>query len=315
MRMTLSCASSFLVLLGKFIYCVGMQLRMVTLVISLSVSFLGCCLAIIEQTNQQDQSPRWQKSLLHPTRGIVVVAHGLNLKPSAMDDLCTALNMRGFHTYRVSLTGHDTRHEDVFPASRWSEDFAASYRSAQSMDLTLPTYIVAFSAGGLVATHFLDSMPAEVKPPHKMVLLAPALALRLLPRSAYLLTWVWPLKLAVRNLAPESYRRLDYTPLFWYRNTIELYDETRELAHVDRLQKIPTLILLSRDDELISRTILSEWLEHNHLVKTWRVEQVRPEPKTGNLYQHLIIDENSLGETQWRDTTARIAAFLREPEY
>jgi hypothetical protein len=148
-----------------------------------------------------------------------------------------------------------------------------------------------------------------------MVLLAPALALRLLPRSAYLLTWVWPLKLAVRNLAPEGYRRLNYTPLFWYRNTIELYDETRELAHADRLQRIPTLILLSRDDELISRTILSEWLEHNHLGNAWRVEQVRPEPKTGNLYQHLIIDENSLGETPWREATARIAAFLREPEY
>jgi alpha-beta hydrolase superfamily lysophospholipase len=84
----------------------------------------------------------------------------------------------------------------------------------------LPVVVVGYSLGGLVATYSLDRNP-EFRP-DKMVLIAPALSLRLLPQLGYLLNIFPPLSMAIPNLAPPHYRRFAYTPLFWYRNTLDL---------------------------------------------------------------------------------------------
>jgi alpha-beta hydrolase superfamily lysophospholipase len=231
-----------------------------------------------------------------------------------MDELCTALNAAGFHTYRISLTGHENERDDIFPAAQWTDDFAAGYRTARTLHPTLPIYIVAFSAGGLLATQFLDFSEHLDTKPRRMVLLAPALALRPLPRTAYFVRWFGPLKLRVRNLAPSSYRRFDTTPLFWYTNIIDLYDETRTLRRPQRLRTIPTLIFMSREDELISFSNLEAWIEENHLSASWKIEEVQPQPKDSDLYEHLIIDERSLGVEQWRRMVERITSFLIEAE-
>jgi hypothetical protein len=162
----------------------------------------------------------------------------------------------------------------------------------------------------LVATRFLDSnLDLRVKP-ERMVLLAPALSLRFLPRTAYLLKWLPPSGIRTPNVAPPRYRRFSTTPLFWYRNTIDLYDQTRTLEHPETLQTIPTLVLMSAEDELISRPILKAWIDENHLDQTWQIEEVDPLSQDPDLYEHLIIDEESMGVQSWHKLVESIAAFL-----
>ncbi len=279
------------------------------LLISLCLGLTACCARSVEVQDPDREAPRWQRRTASPPRGVVLVAHGLNLRPSAMDELCTTLNARGFDTYRISLTGHHTAHEETFPASQWVKDFAEGYQTAHTSEPKTPIYIIAFSAGALLATHFLDSTPDLEPIPRRMVFLAPALSLRLLPRSAYILRWFGTLNLRIPNLAPSAYRRFRLTPLFWYDNLIDVYEETRVLTRSERLRPIPTLLLMSRDDELISFTGLKSWIEVNQL-ETWKLQELQPHPIEPDLYEHLIIDELSLGIDQWREMVLTITAFL-----
>lgn len=283
------------------------------LLVSLCLQLSACCVRSIELLDPDQEAPRWQHSSVSPPRGVVLVAHGLNLRPSAMDLLCTTLNTAGFDTYRISLTGHHTVHEETFPASQWMEDFAEGYRTAHATDPKMPIYIVAFSAGALIATHFIDSNPNLEPSPRRMVFLAPALSLRFLPRSAYILRWFGPLSFRVPNRAPSDYRRFRLTPLFWYENLIDVYEETKTLIQSDRLRSIPTLALMSKDDELISFSGLESWVKENHL-DTWRVEELRPKPNGPDLYEHLVIDERSLGRDQWREMIHTITAFFTDTQ-
>ncbi len=290
-----------------------MRASLCLLALSLCLGLSACCIRSIELLDPDYEAPRWQRSTGTPPRGVVLVAHGLNLRPSAMDYLCTTLNSRGFHTYRLSLSGHHTAQKETFPASKWMEDFAEAYRAAHASEPRLPIYIVAFSAGALLATHFLDSNPNLEPSPRGMVFLAPALSLRFLPQSAYILRWFGPLNLRVPNRAPSDYRRFRLTPLFWYENLIDLYEETRTLAQAEKLRPIPTLLLMSQDDELISFSGLEEWLEKNQL-DTWRIVELKPEPTGSDLFKHLVIDERSLGVAQWREMVGTITTFLADTE-
>lgn len=283
------------------------------LLVSLCLGLSACCLRSIELLNPDQEAPRWQGSTASPQRGVVLVAHGLNLRPSAMDYLCTTLNTRGFDTYRISLTGHHTPHEGTFPASQWAQDFAEGYRAIHASNPKMPIYIVAFSAGALLATHFIDSNPNLNPSPRRMVFLAPALSLRFLPRSAYILKWFGPLNLRIPNRAPSDYRRFRLTPLFWYENLIDVYEETRTLAQSEKLRPIPTLLLMSREDEIISFSGLESWIEDNQL-DTWKLKELQPRPIGSGLYEHLVIDERSLGIDQWREMVRTITAFLADTE-
>lgn len=288
-----------------------MRASLSLLLVSLCMGLSACCLRSIELLDPDQEAPRWQRSTISHRRGIVLVAHGLNLRPSAMDFLCTSLNGAGFDTYRISLTGHHTAHEGSFPASQWMDDFAEGYRTAHASDPEMPIYIVAFSVGALLATHFIDSNPDLTPSPRRMVFLAPALSLRFLPRSAYILRWFGPLNFRFPNRAPSDYRRFRLTPLFWYENLIDVYEETRTLTQSDKLRPIPTLLLMSRQDELISFSGLTSWIKENEL-NTWKIGELHPRPLGSDLYEHLVIDERSLGIDQWREMVNTITVFLAD---
>jgi esterase/lipase len=226
-----------------------------------------------------------------------------------MEPLGEYLRSLGFNTYRVVLTGHSTPHDTSFPASSWVDDIRNAYTSLELANRALPIHIAAFSLGGLVTTRALDIFP-ELKP-KSILFIAPALSLRALVQSAYLLHVLPPLTLGVPNIAPPYYRRFPHTPLFWYRNTIELYAQTRSLASHERLQSIPTLIIANPRDELVSLSGLTEWIKDNRLAPAWRLEVVRPARREPFMPEHLLVDRGSFGESEWQRFTVRTGEFLR----
>jgi hypothetical protein len=143
-----------------------------------------------------------------------------------------------------------------------------------------------------------------------MIFIAPALSLRAPAQSAYLLQILPPLTISVPNIAPPYYRRFARTPLFWYRNTISLYSETRTLHSTPRLQSIPTLIIANPRDELVSLSGLREWVSDNSLVPRWQIEAVRPVRRDPFVPEHLLVDQSSFGADEWQRFKKLVEQFV-----
>lgn len=259
--------------------------------------------------HSQREEPRWRSARSRPVRGVALVVHGLNMRPSALDPFCEFLADMGLHSYRMTLTGHNEAKNGVFSEAVWVDDVQKAYSQVRAEFPELPTYIVGYSLGGLLVTHAVDELPEQQRP-RAMVLLAPALSLRAL---LDVLTFAglppahfW----SVPNIAPDPYRRYPTTPLFWYSNTLTLYEETDTLKHAGMLRTLPTLIVVNPEDELVSESGLREWIRHNDLAPHWRVFEVHTDPNAPHLAEHIIVDERSLGPTEWGRMTEAIRDFM-----
>ena len=270
---------------------------------------LGCAPRTRSISHLESESPRLFLSTAAHPRGVFLLVHGLNLKPSALDTISSLLAKNGFHSYRMTLSGHNESSRAAFDESVWVEDVRRAYLDIRHRFKHLPTFIAGYSLGGLLATHSVDSLP-KGDYPNGMVLLAPALSLRSFPELASTLGLPPPLSLEIPNLAPRPYRRYPYTPLFWYSNTLTIYRQTQHLQHPHLLALTPTLIFLNPRDELISPSGTRAWLEENGLASTWSVRYVRPAITNPLLAEHLIIDPDSVGIEEWLAMQAAIEEFL-----
>jgi hypothetical protein len=73
---------------------------------------------------------------------------------------------------------------------------------------------------------------------------------------------------------------------------------------------VPALIFLNPRDELVSPSGTTSWIESNGLQSTWRIVEVHPRSASSEMAEHLIIDEPSLGESEWRRVTDEMNSFL-----
>lgn len=275
-------------------------LRILVLIQSLALlwSISGCCVHPRVAHHQDNEPSELRFTTARPVRGVVLVVHGLNQRPSSLEPLASEFRAMGYHSYRLTLAGHEHEGGPVFDQSVWENQLVRAYHSLRAQTGSLPVYLFGYSLGGLLVTQVLDSHP-EIQPAG-VILLAPALSLRLLPQSAYLLTILPPISLSVPNVAPPLYRRFASTPLFWYRNTINLYKETRALQQSARLSAIPTLIIANPRDELVSFTGLESWLKDNQLSDHWVLEAIRPASIDPQIPGHVVIDSRSLENTEWQ---------------
>ncbi len=245
------------------------------------------------------------------TRGVFIVAHGLNQRPDTMRDIVQLLRELGFHTYRLSLRGHEKFENETFPASSWIDDINNACSDVTTRFPRIPVYILGYSLGGLVATHAIDAQTACQ--PASMILIAPALSLRNFVQTGYSLSVFPQLTISVPNVAPSLYRRFDQTPLFWYQNLFSLYSKTRTLRSPARLRSIPTLIFANPRDELVSLAGLRNWISANDLEPAWAIDVVRPQPRNPFTPEHVMIDPRSLGEGEWQHLSNSVRAFLHTP--
>jgi hypothetical protein len=144
-----------------------------------------------------------------------------------------------------------------------------------------------------------------------MILFAPGLALRPLAQAGQITELVPPLRGGVPSLAPVEYKRFESTPIFFYQNTLALYSQTRQLRSIERLQHTPTIIFANPADNLISLAGLQDWISANNLSGSWRVIPVHPSPAGSHLSEHLVIDQQSLGEQEWTLVKESMKNFLK----
>jgi alpha-beta hydrolase superfamily lysophospholipase len=227
-----------------------------------------------------------------------------------MDPIAGTLASSGYHVHRITLHGHNGRTAQLFDETVWLNEVAQSYQEIRARFPSLPTYVMGYSLGGLSLVRMLESVsPTDY--PRAMVLVAPAISLRGTLDVLTALHLPPPISWAFPNLAPQEYRRYDFTPLFWYSNTLALYRGMEGHDDLNRLSAIPTLVILNEADEIVSPKGISRWIERHDLSRSWRIEMVRSESSKFPLKEHLIIDESSLGQAEWLRLRLSINDFLK----
>jgi pimeloyl-ACP methyl ester carboxylesterase len=263
----------------------------------------------------------WPHSGATALTGVAVVIHGLNLDPARMAAIIAALNAAGIDAARLSLLGHGSNfnHRPGLdaPAARletfkgvsyalWFQETLRAYELArQSARLNrVPLFLVGFSYGGLMG---LDLLACRADAHFQgAVLFAPALSLRGWDYAIRLFS-PFP-RMVIPALAPAGYLANPGTPMAGYNALFETLDHFE--SHVGSKLNITTLVVMDPGDELVSFDGLKGLVEEERLDR-WRFYPVRNHRSVlKGMLRHIVIDEESVGQTTWTEIATALTTHL-----
>lgn len=236
--------------------------------------------------------------------------HGLNVRPSAMLDLVDWLNKKGSDAYLVKLSGH---HANSVPlheirADAWQTEMINAHRLAKktASDNNVPLFFLGYSLGGLLGPAMISGREGNYTF-DKQLLFAPAIGFRI--RSHFVkFSFFLNQDYKLPSFTPKEYRANHKLPIRFYKMMFreERLLKKNKFNHVN----IPTLVFIDPADELISHRKLEK------LFKKFRLTNFRFIPLDKDLtgremkLHHLIINERTMGEKNWKLVTSEMARFL-----
>jgi len=265
-----------------------------------------------------DESPHyWETSVSEP-RGIVVVVHGLNVKPSKMGTpaaegtLVKLLLDSGYNVYRVTLKGHSGPIANMQSVTRsdWIQDAYSQYCHAKPIadKERLPLYLLGFSLGALVYEVLMNEETEIPVRFEKAILFSPAIAVK---PSARAVLWLRPFttgRTIIRSASPEEYRAQSGASIAAYKILFSMEESLCSSSF--RNSNINTIIFIDRNDEMISVKLLRERINQYQLTN-WRIIEVT---NSGSVirpqYHHLLIDARCVSASTWQFISETIVGFL-----
>jgi alpha-beta hydrolase superfamily lysophospholipase len=263
-------------------------------------------------SRDEGEGPLFFKTSREKARGLVMVVHGLNTKPSKMggpDQEGTIVKLfldAGFHTLRVTLRGHGNSLQSMrtVDSSKWLNDGYNQYRIAcdEAQKEGLPLYLAAFSMGALVFEYLMTEAREIPVRFARAVLFAPALAVKVPARSVMWLGCLLKDTAIMKSLSPAPYRAHRGASLAAYRALFEL--EKAMAAAFSGLNNIETLVFMAPRDEVVSIRGIRSIIRRFGLSK-WRIHELFP-PGTFSRPCHFIIDAGRVGEKNWQEMTRAV---------
>jgi esterase/lipase len=243
-------------------------------------------------------------------KGVILLAHGLNLKPSKMNSLAHSFSRHGYFSLRVSLSGHRGNLSEMKLVNRnlWLSEMKAHYCMAleKSQQLGLPLYFIGYSLGAAVLLDLLKSRDLKNNF-QKMVVIAPAIRVHWYTRFPKLLAF-FSRKIVIPSLNNEDYRMHKGTTTAAYEALHKIIDKF-DTPHKKKL-KNPILVIIDPDDELVSLSKIETMIEENKL-DNWDIFKVsNDKASVAKKYHHLIIDPPTMGEVNFSQMESRILKFL-----
>lgn len=262
--------------------------------------------------NQDEQGPKIFPSSNFPSRGVVLLAHGLNNKPSIMAPLGEVLNQAHYDVVRVTFKGHQGSLENMkkVQVSDWQDEGYLQYCQAKllSEQKKIPLYLVAFSLGGLVYEELLNELSTVQF--SKAVLFAPAITTRPFVRLIKVLSFFKSPETIISSWAPESYRAQSGSSLGAYQALFELEDRLEKSKW--EKSNFPTLVFIDPQDEVVFSEKLSKNIKRFGL-NYWKIQELSTkDSQLKPRYHHLIIDKDSLGVKTWQEVTKELLSFLEK---
>ncbi|MBU6375516.1 MAG: alpha/beta hydrolase, partial [Bdellovibrionales bacterium] len=248
---------------------------------------------------------------LDAPQGFVLLGHGLNLKPSKMRSIAEAIcnSESGLACRIIQLPGHEEQAPQsmkTISGALWKKALSSEVDQVSEMASRrkVPVYFLGYSLGGLMGEWAL--LGHEQSPFKKMVLIAPALSAYLYARAVVCLPLTNGVILPSKNHL--EYRVHSGTSLGAYRAMFSIMKEVRKSG--SKRLDIPTLIFTNPADELVDAEELKRWAVDSSLSKWEFVSVPALESKLKPVYQHLMIDSDTMGDGAFTFLSSRIREFL-----
>lgn len=245
--------------------------------------------------------------LVQPTKsvGAVLIAHGLNLRPSKMNALASFFFDRGYDVYRLTLSGHDGDMESFKKVSAeiWMSEVVEAEKTIRARGADKPVLLLGYSLGALASLAVYDQGLVAFD---KMILLAPPIQVTKTAALVRNLFGFPGMMLPSKN--HPDYRVFSKTPVAAYKALFDLTGWIKT-GPSPALRDSKAIVFFSPHDELVdldkSRTII----EKNH--SSWTVNSLDKDGATLKpVSHHLMIDEPSLGPSSFRHLLESISEFI-----
>jgi alpha-beta hydrolase superfamily lysophospholipase len=282
-------------------------------------------------------------------RGVVIVTHGINFRPSRMSEIEDIFLGHGYAVMRMVLKGHEEdTGEALWPdvsSTLWIEEMRHARAEAARLAAGRPIYACGFSLGALVTlaeytqalaeagtagTPGAEAAGAEANAPFLTEagmteapgaeasapflayagLLLIAPAVFLRPRANLVrLLFRWP-RIRLWSLAGKYYEVRPHTSVNAYH---ALFDTRRALFRAFKQRD-----WLRRASQNLPVLIIYDRFDVLTSGKRLFRKLKKHAPfcpqlcrvKAENLWHHLIIDRHALGDAGWENLTSAIGAFL-----
>ena len=257
-----------------------------------------------------------------PYKGVSLLLHGLNNKPSTMNPLALHLSTLGHATLRGSLRGHrgSLKEGQNVTVSQWREDVDLLYCLAllKSQYLKVPLNISCYSMGCLLFLDLFKRIKSlkQDNMVERAIFISPAIKVR--PELSWLshLFKMLPSDWMIPSSNIKLYRSQNGTSVSSYKAFFELLDENHSIDFLGPksfgLPKI--LTLLNPKDELVDAKSIIKLFRKMPKEQTW-VKLIEIENKNATTIKHinhLLLDEDSLGRLKWQEWKEHISLFLKE---
>lgn len=247
----------------------------------------------------------WFTSTANP-KGVVVLTHGMNLRPSCMDELAKSFSSAGYEVFRPAFTGHCGENEKYLnvTAEEWEADARRIYgvAAARAENLKKPIHLVAYSFTALIYQTMEKELPFD-----RRVYLAPPLATKFwYPAVSWLArTFPW-ITYESKNTMCGFNVKSGARPLL----ALEVFLQ-RWRDGAGKNYSGPVLVFAEPDDELVSYGGLVTFVADKN---NWSMERVSNAGHTmPETYHHLIVDSPTLGKEEFSRMLGLAKDFLNAP--
>jgi len=246
------------------------------------------------------------------TKGVVVLIHGLNNKPSSMNPLAKMSNEQGFDVLRVALEGHRGTGNEIKKISqeKWQSTMYLSYCHARKVaqKKKVPIYFIGNSLGALTNLELMINHTKTKVDYKAMILFAPAISLRPYVYLIKALKFLGP-EFLIPSWTPKDYRSNDGTSNSAYNALFTNIDKI-EKKPWDNIAKVPTLVIIDPDDELIDLDDIQELIKLKKM-NNWEILKIsNKNTLLKETYHHLIIDPLTVGKEEWVKIENKIIQHL-----
>lgn len=275
-----------------------------------------CSCATVSTMKQNEQSifEKVETKIWHeepdngPVKAVVILAHGLNLRPQKMDGWSKLLSGAGAQVIRFALYGHtgDRKHMQKVTSDVWRSQFeeVVKIASIRAQEDGVPLYFIGFSLGALIGLEWLSRLEQVDGGFQKMVLIAPALSVPWYSRFAIKMLSVFGTGFMLPSRSPEEYRANKGTSIAGYQALFDLKEglEKNQYRHAN----INTLVLIDKADELVDSREIRKIIEIFSL-SNWVMQPVDNRFAHDTYgFRHLLVDEDAIGKELWREITTMV---------
>jgi len=236
-------------------------------------------------------------------KGIVLLAHGANLKPEKMDAIGRELVQKNFAVYRVGFSGHCGDREKYLhiKAEDWLADARNFYVEAKRIAdrEKKPLYLVAYSFSSLIYLNLENELKFD-----RRIFLAPGIATHYWYHFIRLLGFL-PSWISYPSFSIPEYRENNRTGAATIRATDDLLKNVKNIS-LDK-NGVDTLVMMSAEDQVVSYKGIRSFAERY----SWQWDALSCcENTLPGHYHHRIIDEISLGKNEWQRMIKKMTEFL-----